>query len=165
MILDEAVWYVAAMKRNALFCTALLAACGGGGKNAATSGETLGTAKHDTMAHGGEGTPAALSKPDPALAFRQQYQDPGGMWMPSQMVLPQHVDNFQKMGVKLDAKTLANPLEAPLAAVVWLGGCTASFVSPEGLIVTNHHCVQSALQLNSDKDHDYIENGFLAKTS
>ena len=50
---------------------------------------------------------------------------------------------------KLDAKVLADPLDAPLAAVVWLGGCTASFVSPDGLIVTNHHCVQGALQLNS----------------
>ena len=44
---------------------------------------------------------------------------------------------------------LADPLAAPLAAIVSLGGCTASFVSPEGLIVTNHHCVQGALQLNS----------------
>ncbi|MGE5187299.1 MAG: S46 family peptidase [Acidobacteriota bacterium] len=151
------------MMRKALFCTALVAACGGANKNATTSGEPLGTAKHDTMSQGGGA--AATAQPDPFLAFRQQYQDPGGMWMPAQMTLPQHVANFQKMGVKLDAKTLANPLEAPLAAVVWLGGCTASFVSPEGLIVTNHHCVQGALQLNSDKTHNYIEDGFLAKTT
>ncbi len=148
------------MKRNALFCSALLAACGGGAKTAPTNTDTLGTAKHDTISH----DTAAIPKPDPALGFRQQYQDPGGMWMPSQMKLQQHVDNFQKMGVKLDAATLSDPLQQPLAAVVWLGGCTASFVSPEGLIVTNHHCAQSALQLNSDKDHDYIANGFLAKT-
>ena len=151
------------MKRTALVCTAWFAACGGGNKNAAPNGETLGAAKHDTMNQGGSST-AMPAKDDPFLAFRKQYQDPGGMWMPSQMTLPQHVDNFTKMGVKIDAKTLANPLEAPLAAVVWLGGCTASFVSPEGLIVTNHHCVQGALQLNSDKSHNYIEDGFLAKT-
>jgi V8-like Glu-specific endopeptidase len=148
------------MKPSALFCSALLAACSGGAKNSPSNTDTLGTAQHDTISH----DTAAIPKADPALAFRQQYQDPGGMWMPSQMKLPQHVENFQKMGVKLDAATLSDPLQAPLAAVVWLGGCTASFVSPEGLIVTNHHCVQGSLQLNSDKEHDYIENGFLAKT-
>ncbi len=152
------------MKREALFCATLLAACGGGNKNATTNGDTLGTAKHDTMSQGGGSTATTAAKPDPFLAFRQQYQDPGGMWMPSQMTLPQHVQNFQKMGVKLDAKTLANPLEAPLAAVVAIPGCTGSFVSPEGLIVTNHHCSQNALQINSDKDHNYIADGFLAKT-
>ena len=68
------------------------------------------------------------------------------------------------MGVKLDAKVLADPLSAPLAAIVSLGGCTASFVSPEGLIVTNHHCVQGALQLNSTPENNLVENGFLAKT-
>src|SRR5262249_6099642 len=89
---------------------------------------------------------------------------PGGMWMPSQMSLPQHVETFQKMGVAMDAKTLSDPLAAPLAAVVWLGGCTASFVSPEGLLVTNHHCVQGALQHNSTSTDNLVENGFLAKT-
>jgi hypothetical protein len=86
------------------------------------------------------------------------------MWMPSQMTLPGHVETFQKMGVKLAAKTLADPLSAPLAAVVSLGGCTASFVSAQGLIVTNHHCVQGALQLNSTPESNLIENGFLAKS-
>jgi hypothetical protein len=86
------------------------------------------------------------------------------MWMPMQMTLPQHVENFQQMGVAIDSKTLADPLAAPLAAVVSLGGCTASFVSPQGLIVTNHHCVQGALQINSTPQANLVENGFLAKT-
>src|SRR6185503_1940081 len=60
--------------------------------------------------------------------------------------------------------TLADPVQAPLAAVVSLGGCTASFVSPEGLIVTNHHCVQGALDFNSTEKANYVEDGFLAKT-
>src|SRR5262249_43313961 len=76
----------------------------------------------------------------------------------------QHIENFKKMGVKLDAKVLADPLAEPLAAVVSLGGCTASFVSPDGLIVTNHHCVQGALQLNSTPTNNLVENGFLAKS-
>jgi hypothetical protein len=80
------------------------------------------------------------------------------------MTLPGHVETFKKMGVDMDASVLADPLAAPLAAVVSLGGCTASFVSPDGLVVTNHHCVQGALQHNSTKDDNLVENGFLAKT-
>lgn len=149
------------MKR--IFCAALVVSCGSGHKPAPTDpNNTLGASTHDTSQTTEH--PTMPDRPDPGLGFRMHYQDPGGMWMPSQMTLPQHTENFQKMGVKLDAKTLADPLSAPLAAVVWLGGCTASFVSPEGLIVTNHHCAQGALQLNSDKDHDYIQDGFLAKT-
>ncbi len=106
----------------------------------------------------------ALPPPDPFLAYRLHYRDPGGMWMPSQMTAPQHTDVFAKMGVKLDPKTLTDPLQSPLAAVVFLGGCTGSFVSPQGLVVTNHHCVQGALQLNSKDGNNYVEDGFLAKT-
>jgi hypothetical protein len=153
------------MQRNAILGALLLAAAcsgGGGGKNQVTGG-TLGST-HDTSgikSTTGTGMPA---KPDPFLSFRQQYSNPGGMWMPSQMTLPGHVEAFQKMGVKLDAKLLSDPLAAPLAAVVSLGGCSASFVSPQGLVVTNHHCVQGALQINSTPQENLVENGFLAKT-
>jgi hypothetical protein len=152
------------MKRNALLCTALLAACGGGNKNT-VPGTELGAGTHDT----GDKTEHVVTgtqpeKPDPAKEFRLAYSDPGGMWMPAQMSLPQHVETFQKMGTKLDATALTDPLKEPLAAVVWLGGCTASFVSPDGLIVTNHHCVQGASQLNSTPENNIVENGFLAKT-
>ncbi|MBC7975484.1 MAG: S46 family peptidase, partial [Myxococcales bacterium] len=105
--------------------------------------------------------------PDPALAFRLAHANPGGMWLPQQMTLPVHVETFRKMGVPIEAATLSDPLASPLNAVVALGGCTGSFVSPQGLIVTNHHCVQGALQLNTDKkqQRNYIEDGFLAKTT
>jgi hypothetical protein len=150
------------MKRNALFCGLLVAACGG--SKAPTAADSLGTT-HDTPqgdTRATDKTPAG--KPDPNLAFRQAYSNTGGMWLPQQMTLPGHVETFKNMGVKLDAKTLADPLASPLAAVVSLGGCTASFVSPEGLIVTNHHCVQGAAQLNSTEKENIVENGFLAKT-
>jgi peptidase S46-like protein len=147
------------MKANALLMS-LLAACSAGGKQQTTTGGMLGTT-HDTP--GSTDTPVP-AKADPNLAFRLQYSDPGGMWMPQQMTLPGHTDVFQKMGVKLDAKTLSDPLQPPLAAVVSIGGCTASFVSPEGLLVTNHHCVQGAAQFNSTEKDNLVENGFLAKT-
>lgn len=135
----------------------LVAACGGGTKNNPVTGGEL-TGSGDGSAQASD--PAA----DAALAARKAYSNPGGMWMPMQMTLPQHVENFKKMGVAIDSNILANPLAAPLAAVVSLGGCTASFVSPQGLIVTNHHCVQGALQFNSTPQQNLVENGFLAKT-
>ena len=52
-------------------------------------------------------------------------------------------------GFKGDPAALADLTKPPLTAVVSLGGCTASFVSPEGLVVTNHHCAIGAIQLNS----------------
>ncbi len=105
-----------------------------------------------------------VTPPDSALPFRMSYANPGGMWMPQQMTLPGHVETFKNMGVKLDPSTLADPLAAPIAAIVSVGGCSASFVSGEGLVVTNHHCVQGALQFNSSANENLVENGFLAKT-
>jgi len=49
-------------------------------------------------------------------------------------------------------------------AIVSLGYCSASFVSPKGLVVTNHHCAYNAIQNNSTKDNNLIDKGFLAKT-
>ena len=151
------------MKRNALLWGVLLAAaCSGGSKQQPTGG-VLGSTHDTTGTNSAGGVPAAV-KADPTYAFRAQFSNPGGMWMPQQMTLPGHVENFRKMGVKVDAKVLADPLAAPMNAIVSLGGCTASFVSPEGLIVTNHHCVQGALKQNSTPESNLIENGFLAKT-
>ncbi|MBA3818221.1 MAG: S46 family peptidase [Deltaproteobacteria bacterium] len=152
------------MKRNGFLCGLLLAAACSGGSKTSNTGGTLGSTHDESGANSTTGTTATPPKADPALAFRQQYSNAGGMWMPSQMTLPGHVDVFQKMGVSIDAKVLADPLSAPLAAVVSLGGCTASFVSPEGLIVTNHHCVQGALQFNATPEANLVETGFLAKT-
>jgi V8-like Glu-specific endopeptidase len=51
-----------------------------------------------------------------------------------------------------------------MGAVVSLGGCTASFVSPQGLVVTNHHCAYGAIQLNSTAEKNLIRDGFNAPT-
>ena len=85
-----------------------------------------------------------------------------GMWMPQQ--IPQIAADVQKMGAQFDPNKLSDLTGDPMGAVVSLGGCTASFVSPDGLIVTNHHCGFGALQFNSSPQRDLITNGFLAKT-
>ena len=152
------------MNRNALFLGLLVAACGGKSAPTETLGDTHTTASSDSHSETGAVHRPPAAAPDPALAFRLAYSNAGGMWMPQQMTLPGHVETFKNMGVKLDASVLADPLAAPLNAVVSLGGCTASFVSPDGLIVTNHHCVQGALQQNATPEHNLVETGFLAKT-
>lgn len=85
-----------------------------------------------------------------------------GMWMPQQV--PQLADELKKMGLKIDPARFADLTGDPMGAVISLGGCSASFVSPEGLVVTNHHCGFGALQFNSTPQRDLITNGFLAKT-
>ena len=85
-----------------------------------------------------------------------------GMWMPQQM--PQLAAELQKAGVTIDPKRLADLTGDPMGAVVSLGGCTASFVSPDGLVVTNHHCAFGSIQHNATPERDLITNGFLART-
>lgn len=73
--------------------------------------------------------------------------------------------NLKAAGLKIDINEIYNPDSSSLAdALVNIGGCTGSFVSPEGLIITNHHCVFGAVQKVSTTENDYLENGFLAKT-
>ena len=145
------------MKRAALFSALLLAACGGGTRTGPAGGG--GAAGPGDGKVGGGGAPV-----EPRLAARRAFVDPGGMWMPRQMTLPIHAKQFAAMGVSIPVEALSDPLVAPLNAVVSLGGCTGSFVSPDGLVITNHHCVQGSLQLNATPAKNLVENGFLART-
>ena len=85
-----------------------------------------------------------------------------GMWMPQQ--IPQLADELRQMGLKIDPSRFADLTGDPMGAVISLGGCTASFVSPQGLVVTNHHCAYGSIQHNSTADRDLLKNGFLART-
>jgi hypothetical protein len=85
-----------------------------------------------------------------------------GMWMPSQ--LPQIAKGLKATGLALDPAKLKDLTAFPMGAVVSLGGCTASFVSPQGLVVTNHHCAYGSLQFNSTPQRDLLKNGFYAAT-
>jgi PAS domain S-box-containing protein len=85
-----------------------------------------------------------------------------GQWQPHQ--LPQLKSELKRIGITIPAEKLADLSKHPMSAIVSLGGCSASFVSPDGLVVTNHHCAYGAIQRNSTPEHNYIVNGFLAKT-
>ncbi len=111
--------------------------------------------------------PPAPPPPPPiasALPAPQEkgFENPGGMWMPSQM--PAHAAKLKELGLKIDPAELSDPTSPVLGAVVSLGGCSASFVSPDGLVITNHHCATGALQQNSTPKQNLLVDGWLAKT-
>jgi len=84
-----------------------------------------------------------------------------GMWMPHQM----KGLNLEKEGLEMYPDDLyKKDGTGIMSAVVYLGGGTGSFVSPGGLILTNHHVAFGAIQRASDRDNDYIRNGFLAES-
>jgi hypothetical protein len=84
-----------------------------------------------------------------------------GQWQPHQMKGLQH--EFDRIGMALSAKQVSSLDQYPMNAVVGLGGCSASFVSPQGLVVTNHHCAYGAIANNSTPNNNLIKQGFLAK--
>jgi len=108
--------------------------------------------------------PAAQTPVQPAGAEKAKagFQNPGGMWMPEQ--LAGQADQLEAAGFQLDAKALTDPTAFPLNAVISLGGCSASFVSPDGLVATNHHCSVGALQYNATPKEDLLKDGYVAKT-
>lgn len=93
------------------------------------------------------------------LAITQAHANEG-MWMPQQ--LPQIAKELKATGLTMDPARLTQLTEFPMGAIVSLGGCTASFVSPQGLVVTNHHCAYGSIQYNSTPQRDLLKNGFLA---
>src|SRR5690606_32319102 len=70
---------------------------------------------------------------------------------------------LKKAGLKISEKDIYNPGQLGLVdALVQVSGCSGSFISPNGLVITNHHCALSAVQLASTPEHNYLENGFVA---
>ncbi len=83
-----------------------------------------------------------------------------GMWLLNQ------IDqlNLKDAGLEISTTQIYSPGNPAISnAVVQLGGGTASFVSPEGLLLTNHHVAYTALQRASDVQSNYLTDGFLAR--
>lgn len=73
--------------------------------------------------------------------------------------------DLKKAGLIIDQTDIFNPGHVGLVdALVRVGGCTGSFISDEGLIITNHHCAFGAVQLASTAENDYLTNGFVARS-
>lgn len=96
----------------------------------------------------------------PALLSAQ-----GGMWLPSQLEKLNEKE-MKALGCKLDADAIyhANQPSLKDAICQFDGGCTGEMISPEGLLLTNHHCGFDAIQQLSTLQHNYVEDGFWAQS-
>ena len=73
--------------------------------------------------------------------------------------------NLAEKGIELTADQLFNPNQVSLVdGICRVNGCTGSFVSASGLIITNHHCAFDAIQKASTANNDLLTNGFSAAT-
>ncbi len=91
------------------------------------------------------------------MAFAQQY---GGMWIPTEL----NEKEMKELGMKISAKDIFDPSKPSIkdAVVQFNGGCTAEMISPQGLLLTNHHCGYGQIQKHSSVENDYLSNGFWA---
>ena len=85
-----------------------------------------------------------------------------GMWIP--MLINNNIVEMQKMGLKLSAEDIYSVNQSSLkdAIVIFGRGCTGEIISPEGLLLTNHHCGYGSIQKVSTKQHNYLDDGFWA---
>ena len=88
-----------------------------------------------------------------------------GMWMVNALSRA-IVQNMENEGLKLGPREIYNEDAVSLKdAIVSLDfGCTGSMVSPEGLLITNHHCAYADVHALSTPEHNYLEEGFFAQT-
>ena len=87
-----------------------------------------------------------------------------GMWLPA--LVSQRIEDMQAKGFRLSAEDIYSVNQASLkdAVVLFGSGCTGELVSSEGLLFTNHHCGYGYIQKHSSVEHDYLKDGFWART-
>ena len=85
------------------------------------------------------------------------------MWV-LPLLQQQNLPEMRALGLKLQDYEIYSPENASLkdAVVIFGGGCTGEVVSPDGLVLTNHHCGYGAIQSHSTLEHDYLTEGFWA---
>ena len=88
-----------------------------------------------------------------------------GMWLPYS-INGQNLAEMQRLGCKLTADQIFSFNQPSLkdAIVQFGGGCTGELISPEGLLLTNHHCGLSYVQSHASVEHDYLQEGFWARS-
>jgi hypothetical protein len=87
----------------------------------------------------------------------------GGMWIPS-LLEGMNESEMLQLGSKMTAKDIYDVNNSSLkdAIVHFNGGCTSEIISPNGLLLTNHHCGYGAIQSHSTVENDYLKDGFWA---
>ncbi|HYQ57604.1 MAG TPA: S46 family peptidase [Draconibacterium sp.] len=89
-----------------------------------------------------------------------------GMWLPS-LIHKLNINTMQDMGCELSAEDIYSINQSSLKdAIVALdhGSCTAEVISKDGLLLTNHHCGFGEIQQHSSVEHDYLQDGFWARS-
>ncbi len=88
-----------------------------------------------------------------------------GMWLPYS-INGQNLADMQRLGCKLTAEQIFSFNQPSLkdAIVQFGGGCTGELISAEGLLLTNHHCGLGQVQAHSSVEHDYLKDGFWARS-
>lgn len=86
-----------------------------------------------------------------------------GMWLPFLIGQLNEAD-MQSMGMQMSAEDIYSVNKGSLkdAIVHFNGGCSSSIISPQGLLLTNHHCGYSAIQTHSTLQDNYLQDGFWA---
>ncbi len=85
-----------------------------------------------------------------------------GMWLP--LLINNNIVEMHEMGLKLSAEEIYGVNQSSLkdAIIIFGRGCTGEMVSPEGLLLTNHHCGYGAIQKVSTPAENHLQNGFWA---
>ena len=88
-----------------------------------------------------------------------------GMWLLQLMQEQNLAERMKAQGLTMDINDIYNPDKITLKDAVGIfgRGCTGEIISPNGLILTNHHCGYGAIQQHSSVEHDYLTDGFWAK--
>ncbi|MXV38060.1 serine protease [Flavobacteriaceae bacterium Ap0902] len=88
-------------------------------------------------------------------------QQGGGMWIPTEL----NESEMKDMGMHISAKEIFNPKSASIKDAIahFGGGCTSEVISPQGLLLTNHHCGYRQIQSHSTVEHNYLEEGYWAQ--
>jgi len=94
-------------------------------------------------------------------AFAQQ----GGMWIPS-LLEGEREKEMKKLGMKIAASDIYDHNKSSIKDAIahFGGGCTSEVISPNGLLLTNHHCGYGEIQSHSTLENDYLTDGFWAKS-
>ncbi|MCD7710253.1 MAG: S46 family peptidase [Porphyromonadaceae bacterium] len=87
-----------------------------------------------------------------------------GMWL-LPLLKQQNIEQMKGLGLEICAEDIYNPDSVSLkdAVVIFGNGCTGEVISPQGLVLTNHHCGYNYIQAHSSVDNDLLTNGFWAR--